>query len=174
MGDRRNAHMTGRALPALVSPGQRAGSLAPGRRVPRRHLRLVGYTTPGDTIARTCRSCSGRGVRNGYGRLDVVPDAPACGTKLRRSTPKLIAVANERVSNANIRALHGVCAHKGRLRSIGCRHGCTCRAGGASDTAGRVPPCDPRRTARPRRHPWWPPSAPYRTRIELEDGAHGK
>ncbi|MFJ2444093.1 hypothetical protein ACIOWG_27430 [Streptomyces sp. NPDC087658] len=34
------------------------------------------------------------------GRLDVVPDAPACGTKLRWSAPKLIAAANERVPNA--------------------------------------------------------------------------
>lgn len=40
------------------------------------------------------------------GRLDVVPDAPAVGTQLRWSAPKLIAVANERVPNANVRALH--------------------------------------------------------------------
>lgn len=40
------------------------------------------------------------------GRLDVVPDAPAVGTKLRWSAPKLIAAANERVSGANVRALH--------------------------------------------------------------------
>ncbi|WP_053163386.1 DciA family protein [Streptomyces noursei] len=40
------------------------------------------------------------------GRLDVVPDAPAVGTKLRWSAPKVIAVANERVQGANIRALH--------------------------------------------------------------------
>ncbi|MFE3770831.1 DUF721 domain-containing protein [Streptomyces sp. NPDC059122] len=40
------------------------------------------------------------------GRLDVVPDAPAVGTKLRWSAPKLIAAANERVPGANIRALH--------------------------------------------------------------------
>ncbi|MFD9807660.1 DciA family protein [[Kitasatospora] papulosa] len=40
------------------------------------------------------------------GRLDVVPDAPACGTQLRWSAPKLIAEANERVSGANVRALH--------------------------------------------------------------------
>ncbi|MFI1067025.1 DUF721 domain-containing protein [Streptomyces spororaveus] len=39
-------------------------------------------------------------------RLDVVPDAPACGTQLRWSAPKLIAAANERVPNANVRALH--------------------------------------------------------------------
>ncbi|MEV8455517.1 DUF721 domain-containing protein [Streptomyces sp. NPDC052095] len=40
------------------------------------------------------------------GRLDVVPDAPAVGTKLRWSAPKLITVANERVPNARVRALH--------------------------------------------------------------------
>ncbi|MGW6880201.1 DUF721 domain-containing protein [Streptomyces goshikiensis] len=40
------------------------------------------------------------------GRLDVVPDAPAVGTKLRWSTPKLIAAANEGVSKATVRALH--------------------------------------------------------------------
>ncbi|MBK3628319.1 DUF721 domain-containing protein [Streptomyces sp. MBT49] len=40
------------------------------------------------------------------GRLDVVPDAPAVGTKLRWSAPKLIAAANERVRGANVRALH--------------------------------------------------------------------
>ncbi|MEU6285050.1 DUF721 domain-containing protein [Streptomyces sp. NPDC047028] len=40
------------------------------------------------------------------GRLDVVPDAPAVGTKLRWSAPKLIAAANERVQGANVRAVH--------------------------------------------------------------------
>ncbi|MFE9222490.1 DUF721 domain-containing protein [Streptomyces lavendulae] len=40
------------------------------------------------------------------GRLDVVPDAPAVGTKLRWSAPKLIAAANEMVTQANVRALH--------------------------------------------------------------------
>ncbi|UQI49872.1 DciA family protein (plasmid) [Streptomyces sp. HU2014] len=40
------------------------------------------------------------------GRLDVVPDAPAVGTKLRWSAPKLIAEANETVRDANVRALH--------------------------------------------------------------------
>ncbi|MFE3556931.1 DUF721 domain-containing protein [Streptomyces sp. NPDC059193] len=40
------------------------------------------------------------------GRLDVVPDAPACGTQLRWSAPKLIAAANATVSGANVRALH--------------------------------------------------------------------
>ncbi|MFE2498830.1 DUF721 domain-containing protein [Streptomyces scopuliridis] len=40
------------------------------------------------------------------GRLDAVPDAPACGTKLRWSTPQLIAGANERVPGTNVRAPH--------------------------------------------------------------------
>ncbi|MEU7106378.1 hypothetical protein ABZ951_15135 [Streptomyces sp. NPDC046215] len=40
------------------------------------------------------------------GRLDAVPDAPAVGTKLRWSAPKLIAAANETVPKANVRALH--------------------------------------------------------------------
>ncbi|MEW2308932.1 DciA family protein [Streptomyces sp. NPDC006864] len=40
------------------------------------------------------------------GRLDVVPDAPVVGTQLRWSAPKLVAAANERVPNANVRALH--------------------------------------------------------------------
>ncbi|MFH9425440.1 DUF721 domain-containing protein [Streptomyces sp. NPDC017529] len=40
------------------------------------------------------------------GRLDVVPAAPAVGTKLRWSAPKLIAAANGRVPDANVRALH--------------------------------------------------------------------
>ncbi|MFE3865687.1 hypothetical protein ACFXPT_35475 [Streptomyces goshikiensis] len=42
----------------------------------------------------------------GTGCLDAVPDAPAVGTKLRWSTPKLIAAANETVSKANVRAPH--------------------------------------------------------------------
>ncbi|WP_331756913.1 DUF721 domain-containing protein (plasmid) [Streptomyces anulatus] len=40
------------------------------------------------------------------GRLDVVPDIPAAGTQLRWSAPKLVATANERVRDANVRALH--------------------------------------------------------------------
>ncbi|MFD6465676.1 DciA family protein [Streptomyces goshikiensis] len=39
------------------------------------------------------------------GRLDVVPDAPAVGTQLRWSAPKLIAAANRTVPKANVRAL---------------------------------------------------------------------
>lgn len=40
------------------------------------------------------------------GRLDVVPDAPACGTQLRWSAPKLIAAANAKVPGGLVRALH--------------------------------------------------------------------
>ncbi|MEU5161197.1 DUF721 domain-containing protein [Streptomyces sp. NPDC020875] len=40
------------------------------------------------------------------GRLDIAPDAPAVGTKLRWSAPKLIAAANEQVPKANVRVLH--------------------------------------------------------------------
>jgi len=40
------------------------------------------------------------------GRLDVVPDAAAYGTKLRWSAPKLIAAANEQVQGAAVRTLH--------------------------------------------------------------------
>ncbi|MFD9605831.1 hypothetical protein OG609_43115 [Streptomyces sp. NBC_01224] len=40
------------------------------------------------------------------GRLDVVPDAPAYGTKLRWIAPKLVAAANAKASGANVRALH--------------------------------------------------------------------
>ncbi|MYS40634.1 DUF721 domain-containing protein, partial [Streptomyces sp. SID5998] len=40
------------------------------------------------------------------GRLDVAPDAPAVGTKLHWSAPKLIAAANDTVPTANVRAIH--------------------------------------------------------------------
>ncbi|KOG14618.1 DciA family protein [Streptomyces viridochromogenes] len=40
------------------------------------------------------------------GRLDVAPDAPAYGTKLRWIAPKLVAAANEKVQGANVRTLH--------------------------------------------------------------------
>ncbi|MEU0630628.1 DUF721 domain-containing protein [Streptomyces sp. NPDC005989] len=45
------------------------------------------------------------GLDASSGRLDVVPDAPACGTKLRWNAPKVIAAANETVPGANVRAL---------------------------------------------------------------------
>lgn len=40
------------------------------------------------------------------GQLDVVPDAPAYGTKLRWTAPKLIARANQQVKDANVRTIH--------------------------------------------------------------------
>jgi hypothetical protein len=40
------------------------------------------------------------------GRLDVAPDAPAYGTKLRWSAPKLVATAKEKVQGANVRTLN--------------------------------------------------------------------
>ncbi|MGO4634997.1 DUF721 domain-containing protein [Streptomyces sp. 2RAF24] len=40
------------------------------------------------------------------GHLDVAPDAPAYGTKVRWIGPKLIAAANEKAPGANVRALH--------------------------------------------------------------------
>ncbi|MFF3432182.1 hypothetical protein [Streptomyces sp. NPDC002602] len=39
------------------------------------------------------------------GCLDVVPDAPAVGTQLRWSAPKLIAAANATVSGGLVRTL---------------------------------------------------------------------
>ncbi|MFB6712767.1 MULTISPECIES: hypothetical protein [unclassified Streptomyces] len=38
--------------------------------------------------------------------MDVAPDAPAYGTKLRRIAPKLVATTNVKVSGANVHALH--------------------------------------------------------------------
>ncbi|MGW9453978.1 DUF721 domain-containing protein [Streptomyces sp. NPDC055632] len=40
------------------------------------------------------------------GRLDVIPDAPAYGTKTRWITPKLIEAANSAVPDANVCAVH--------------------------------------------------------------------
>jgi hypothetical protein len=40
------------------------------------------------------------------GRLDVIPDSPAYGTKLRWSAQKLAAAAGVHVPEANVRALH--------------------------------------------------------------------
>ncbi|MEV0263878.1 hypothetical protein AB0I49_21405 [Streptomyces sp. NPDC050617] len=51
--------------------------------------------------------------------LDVVPDAPAYGTKLRWSAPNLIAAANEKVLRANARARHVlVPANEGPRRRV--------------------------------------------------------
>ncbi|MFE6813533.1 DciA family protein [Streptomyces sp. NPDC057675] len=40
------------------------------------------------------------------GRLDVAPDAPAYGTKLRWIAPRLVATANKQMPDANIRDVH--------------------------------------------------------------------
>ncbi|MFF7780417.1 DUF721 domain-containing protein [Streptomyces tanashiensis] len=40
------------------------------------------------------------------GRLEVVPDAPAYGTKVRWIVPLLVAAANEKVPGANVRSVH--------------------------------------------------------------------
>ncbi|GGX29398.1 DciA family protein [Streptomyces chryseus] len=40
------------------------------------------------------------------GRLDVVPDAPAYGTKLRWTTPRLVAAVNEKVPGTHVRSVH--------------------------------------------------------------------
>jgi hypothetical protein len=63
-----------------------------------------------DILAAAAPELAGRVQAVGFdadtGRLDVAPDAPAYGTKLRWIAPKLIAAANERVRDANVRALH--------------------------------------------------------------------
>ncbi|GAA0895894.1 MULTISPECIES: hypothetical protein [Streptomyces violaceusniger group] len=40
------------------------------------------------------------------GRLDVVPDAPACGTKLRWSAPKPTAAADAEAPGSKVRTVH--------------------------------------------------------------------
>ncbi|MFH9959030.1 DUF721 domain-containing protein [Streptomyces roseolus] len=40
------------------------------------------------------------------GRLDIVPDAPAYGTKVRWLAPRLVAAVNEQVPGAAVRAVH--------------------------------------------------------------------
>jgi hypothetical protein len=40
------------------------------------------------------------------GQLDIVPEAPAYGTKLRWTAPKLIAQANQQVKGAAVRTIH--------------------------------------------------------------------
>lgn len=40
------------------------------------------------------------------GKLDLLPEIPVAGTQLRWSAPKLIAAANKRGSDANVRVLH--------------------------------------------------------------------
>ncbi|WP_241847761.1 DciA family protein [Streptomyces sp. CB02009] len=46
------------------------------------------------------------GLDEESGRLDVVPDAPAYGTRVRWITPRLIAAINSAVPEANVRAVH--------------------------------------------------------------------
>ncbi|GAA2616089.1 hypothetical protein GCM10010304_81950 [Streptomyces roseoviolaceus] len=79
------------------------------------------------------------------GRLDVAPAAPAYGTKLRWSGPKLLAAANKKVFEANVRTLHALalCIREGRPRHGGRRPepaaaGGARRAGAA--TPGRLTP----------------------------------
>jgi hypothetical protein len=48
------------------------------------------------------------------GRLDVAPDAPACGTKLRWNAPKPIAATNAKTHGANVRAVHVLPPVRGR------------------------------------------------------------
>ncbi|MFI8326365.1 hypothetical protein [Streptomyces sp. NPDC085529] len=40
------------------------------------------------------------------GRLDVIPDAPAYGTKVRWIAPQLVAAVNEKAPGANVRTLY--------------------------------------------------------------------
>ncbi|WP_086796971.1 DciA family protein [Streptomyces caniscabiei] len=80
------------------------------------------------------------------GRLDVVPDAPAYGTKLRWSAPKLIAAANTTVPGANVRALHVLAPAAGKVGPA---------------TAAADP--DPRPTE---------PAGPVHTRETASDGYH--
>lgn len=86
------------------------------------------------------------------GRLDVAPDAPAYGTKLRWSQPKLIEAAHAQVPDANIRTLR-------ILPPV------PAKAGPASDTL-RQPPAEPA-APEPRRAP----SQGYRQAIAALRGA---
>ncbi|MFJ3043864.1 DciA family protein [Streptomyces tendae] len=101
-----------------------------------------------DVLASAAPELAGHARAVGFdadtGRLDVVPDAPAYGTKLRWSAPKLIAAANETVPGANVRALHVLAPAAGK-------------AGPA--TAAADP--DPQPTA---------PAGPVRTRETASDG----
>ncbi|MEU9413244.1 DUF721 domain-containing protein [Streptomyces sp. NPDC048281] len=79
------------------------------------------------------------------GRLDVAPEAPAYGTKLRWSAPKLIEAVNTAVPDANVRALN-VLTSTGKAEPA---------------TAGAGP--DPRPTE---------PAGPVHTRETASDGYH--
>ncbi|MFD5234055.1 DUF721 domain-containing protein [Streptomyces qaidamensis] len=80
------------------------------------------------------------------GRLDVTPESPAYGTKLRWSAPKLIEAANTTVRGANMRTLNVLSPAPGK-------------AGPA--TAAAAP--DPRPTM---------PVGPVHTRAPASDGYH--
>ncbi|WP_314223590.1 DciA family protein [Streptomyces zaehneri] len=80
------------------------------------------------------------------GRLDVVPEAPAYGTKLRWSAPKLIETANATVPGANVRILNVLSP-----------------APGKASLATPVADPDPRPTA---------PAGPVHTRETASDGYH--
>ncbi|WP_374101880.1 DciA family protein [Streptomyces sp. MC1] len=83
------------------------------------------------------------------GRLDVAPDAPAYGTKLRWSAPKLVAAANAKVRGANVRTLHVLAP-------------APVKAGPATATAAPTPPTAPATPVQ--RRP--PPDDGYRRAIE--------
>ncbi|MFE0738638.1 hypothetical protein [Streptomyces sp. NPDC058855] len=51
-------------------------------------------------------------------RLDIVPDAPAYGTKVRWIPPKPIAAANENAPGADERSLHVLPPAPGKLGPI--------------------------------------------------------
>ncbi|MFE5095326.1 hypothetical protein ACFRCI_34490 [Streptomyces sp. NPDC056638] len=71
-----------------------------------------------ENLARATFTCTPTDADTG--RLDVAPDPPAYGTKLRWSAPKLIAAANERAPGANVRTLH---VYAARPREGRPRHG---------------------------------------------------
>ncbi len=78
------------------------------------------------------------------GRLDVAPDAPAYGTKLRWSAAKLVAAANEKGARRERphAARPGARTREGRARHGGRCAGRARRAGAATDPAGE-PLCVP-------------------------------
>ncbi|WP_432095658.1 DUF721 domain-containing protein [Streptomyces sp. bgisy100] len=50
------------------------------------------------------------------GRLDLAPDAPAYGTKLRWSAPQLITAVNSKVTDTTVRTLHVLPPAPGQAR----------------------------------------------------------
>ncbi|MFR0367584.1 DUF721 domain-containing protein [Streptomyces sp. MCC20] len=103
----------------------------------------------GDILAATAPELAGHVQAVAFdadtGRLDVAPEAPAYGTKLRWSTPKLIEAVNTTVPDANVRTLNVLTP--------------TGKAGPA--TAAADP--DPRPTE---------PAGPVHTRETASDGYH--